>query len=100
MCELKFRKPGRKQKSGKTQAEKDHHNRVASLGCIICGGHACIHHVRGNASKRSHMMVLPLCHYHHQGEEGFHHLGRSEWVKRYGKEIDLLEIVRERLRVL
>jgi len=90
-------KPGRKPKPGKTQAEKAHLDRVASLGCIICGAPACIHHVRQNASKRDHMRVIPLCHYHHQGQEGLHHLGRAEWVKRYGKEIDLLEIVRERL---
>ena len=91
-------KPGPMKKHGKTAAEKAHHDRVASLGCIICGGEACIHHIRQNASKRDHMRVLPLCHYHHQGEEGIHFLGRSEWVKRYGKEIDLLEIVNDKLR--
>lgn len=95
---MKFPKPGKRIKHGKTQAEKAHHNRVASIGCIICGAPACIHHVRGNAAPKDHMRVLPLCHHHHQGSEGFHHLGRSEWVSRYGYELDLLEILNERLK--
>lgn len=46
-------------------------DRVARLGCLVCGGPATIHHVTGYADRmgritRSHMLVTPLCPLHHQ----------------------------------
>lgn len=51
--------------------ERRHMNRVAALGCLVCGGEATIHHVTGYADRigrlpRSHMNVVPLCPPHHQ----------------------------------
>ncbi|MBT4644093.1 MAG: hypothetical protein HOC09_35275 [Deltaproteobacteria bacterium] len=90
-------KPGTKKKRSKTVAEKAYHNLVASHGCIICGAGANIHHVRPNAAPKDHMRVLPLCHRHHQGSEGLHHLGKRVWWEKFGYELDLLEILNERL---
>lgn len=75
----------------KTKAEKDHLNQVASHGCIICGAEACLHHIRLFGEPRDHFKVIPLCHFHHQGAEGLHHLGKREWRKRFGHELDLLK---------
>lgn len=52
--------------------ERRHFDRVAQLGCLVCGGEATIHHVTGYADRmgrlpRSHQLVTPLCPLHHQG---------------------------------
>lgn len=82
-----------------TKAEKEHMSRVADLGCIIhnCGGPATIHHCgTGAGGRRDHMKVLPLCHYHHQGDEGIDakHNGSPQskraWQRKYGTEEELL----------
>ena len=65
--------------------------RLAEAGCVICGSPACIHHIRPHGAKRDNKMVIALCHYHHQGEEGIHHLGKKEWRRRFGHEMDYLE---------
>ncbi len=51
--------------------ERRHFDRVAQLGCLVCGGEATIHHVTGYADRmgrlpRSHQKVVPLCCCHHQ----------------------------------
>lgn len=48
-----------------------HHDRVAQLGCLVCGGDAEIHHVTGYADKpgrfrRDEWLVTPLCPWHHR----------------------------------
>lgn len=54
-----------------TAAERRHIDRVRSLGCLISGGPATIHHVTGYADRmgrfaRSHRLVVPLApEYHH-----------------------------------
>ena len=91
-------KPGKPKKAGKSTAEKAHHDLVASFGCMICGAPACVHHIRQNGEPRDHKKVIPLCHYHHQGAEGIHFLGKRVWYERYGHEMDLLEQLNEMLK--
>lgn len=76
----------------KTKAEKDHLNWVAGNPCCVCGSHAVnLHHIRILGEPRNHFKVIPLCYFHHQGEEGIHYLGKHEWRKRFGHELDMLE---------
>lgn len=80
---------------------KRYHDWVASMGCLVCGGAACVHHVTAYADKpgrfsRDDWLVVPLCPPHHQkvfdpsasdpiSVEG---LGHQGFFDRYG--IDLL----------
>ena len=93
----------------KTKAEKDHMNKVAELGCIVCSEHldihdspATIHHITtgaGMGQRSSHDRVLPLCHAHHQGG-GYgvaRHAGEKVWESKYGTQLELLEIVNNKL---
>ncbi len=48
--------------------EKKYMDTVASLGCIVCGSPAQLHHIRqfaGMAQRASNWLVVPLCKYHH-----------------------------------
>jgi hypothetical protein len=89
-----------------TAAEKRHLNSVAELGCIVCKIHegtytpAEIHHIDGKTKPRAHFNVLPLCYWHHRGNndcETFtsRHPYKSEFESRYGTETDLLKRVEE-----
>lgn len=91
------RKPGKKIKPGKTKAEREYHNSVASLGCVICGRPASIHHVRETGEPRDHMKVIPLCHDHHQGENGIHTLGKKWWSEIFGTEAEMLKKIESQL---
>lgn len=83
-------KPPKKNGDAMTKAEKSHLSKVAALGCLICGTHpAAVHHIRRYGAKRDHLNVLPLCHFHHQGAEGVHHLGSKAWQEKYGRYEDL-----------
>ena len=84
-----------------TKAEKAHLDAVAALGCWICSkaGYpdtpAEINHVRtygGRRIKRNHLLVLPLCPFHHRTGPHGHafHAGSREWQRRYGTETQLL----------
>jgi hypothetical protein len=78
-----------------TKAEQEHMDAVRALGCIICYGPASIHHCdTGQGGRKDHMKALPLCHWHHQGEEGIHTLGRKRWSARFGTEQELMIKVR------
>jgi hypothetical protein len=75
-----------------TKQQKIRWDKIASLGCIICASPACIHHaLTGAGGRKNHDIVLPLCHFHHQGAQGIHTLGRKAWAKIYGTEQQLLE---------
>jgi hypothetical protein len=85
----------------KTKAEKNHLERVVSLGCIVCKnlGHmdtpAEIHHIRtgcGTGQRADNSRVIPLCHSHHRtGGHGVAiHAGRQTWEDKYGTETELL----------
>ncbi len=96
--EPKFAKPAKKKKRPKKTAEDTAHmSWVASQGCMICGGLACVHHVRKNGEPRDHRKTIPLCYNHHQGVEGIHTRGKKEWWRIYGNESDLLEELMQRL---
>lgn len=87
-----------------SKAEKAHLDKVASLGCIICGGVAEIHHIRmgmGLGQRNSHLNVIPLCHLHHRtGGHGIaFHAGKKTWQKKYGTEMELLNKVNERIKL-
>ena len=66
----------------KTQAERDYHELVASLPCVLCDalgevqtGPTAVHHARteqGMSQRASHWIVAALCHDCHQGDFGVH----------------------------
>jgi len=81
-----------------TKQQKLRWDKIASLGCIICGSPACIHHAStGGGGRKNHDIVLPLCRLHHQGALGIHTLGRKAWARIYGTEQELLEKLEEML---
>ena len=91
-----------------TKAEEAYLSKVAHMGCLVCEmqGYpdtpAEIHHVRdgnGTGQRSNHYRVIPLCPLHHRtGGYGIaFHAGEKRWEKLYGKEVELLEIVKCRL---
>jgi hypothetical protein len=55
-----------------------------------------VHHCfTGAGGRKDHFKVIPLCHYHHQGKEGIHTLGRKKWQAAYWAEADLLDEVQK-----
>jgi len=80
-------------------AERRHLDRVAALGCCICGAPAEIHHVRRHGAKRDHMRAIPLCPRHHRtGGHGVAvHAGRQTWAAKHGTEERHLAAVMRRL---
>ena len=85
-----------------TVAEKNHMNRVAALGCIICGANATIHHCGTYmGGGRNHMRVLPLCPNHHQGPKGIDgkQTGKRVWEGIFGTEEQLLAQVNSELGI-
>ena len=56
----------------KPVAVRRYHDWVASLGCLVCGSPAELHHVTSYADRpgrlsRDDMLVTPLCPLHHRG---------------------------------
>ena len=88
-------------------AEKQHMNRIAELGCILCkhldygSTPAHLHHIRegqGMSQRASNFLVVPLCPEHHQGKSGIHGLGEKGFYTRYKlSELDLLAMTLEAL---
>jgi hypothetical protein len=89
-----------------TKAEKQFHDRVASLGCIACKKEnffnpwVSIHHIDGRTKPGAHMKVLPLCGPHHQDSGDSRFISVHPWKARfefkYGTQEDLLaEIMKE-----
>lgn len=86
-----------------TKAQKEHYDKVARLGCILCRHLELgetpphLHHIR-RAGKRDNAPVVPLCPSHHTGDAGIHGLGRKAFEKKYGlTEEDLLAYTLELL---
>jgi hypothetical protein len=83
-----------------TKAQKEHYNKVANLGCILCcylnlgkGGGIEIHHIRRFGGKRDNAPVIGLCPEHHRGNKGVHGLGHKGFEKHYGiSEHELLDL--------
>jgi len=73
-----------------------HMERVAAMGCIICGGPAEVHHVRTGNQGRDDARVVPLCPFHHRDSRmGFHGLGSERaFYNEWGVS---LSVVAERL---
>jgi hypothetical protein len=82
----------------KPAALKRHHDRVADLGCLVCGGPAEVHHVTGYADRpgrfsRDEWLVTPLCPFHHRIDQfvsaptSVQGLGHQGFYQEYG--IDL-----------
>jgi len=91
-----------------TAAEKRFHDRMASLGCIVCyldGRYmeeVSIHHMEGRTRSGVHMKVLPLCAGHHQDGTGIAgliavHPWKARFEKKYGRQEELLELCKELL---
>ena len=98
--EPKTRKPVRKVSrkreaylaSQEREAGKAHMAKVASLPCVCCGYWPVeVHHCK-SGGPRSDMRVIPLCHNHHRGPEGFH-TQRETWEGLYGLDADYLPVV-------
>lgn len=93
-------------KKAKTKAEKDFHERVAELDCVLCGiaGHlqtsgTTVHHARagqGMSQRAGHFIVAALCHDCHQGPLGIH--GDRSLLKLANvSELDLVDITISRV---
>ncbi|WP_312059480.1 Ref family recombination enhancement nuclease [Pantoea septica] len=91
-----------------TKAERQHLQRVADLGCIVCRQHFCVfspaevHYLRtgcGAGQRASHFKTIPLCPLHHRtGGYGVAiHAGQKMWGKIYGTEESLLPQVHQQL---
>ena len=88
----------------KSKEERDHLNRVAELGCVVCRLQhlgftpAVIHHTRfsvGLGQRAHYSKTIPLCPPHHtDGGYGVAiHAGKEAWERKYGTEQELLEVV-------
>ena len=90
------------------KAEKEWMDKISQLGCIVCLKHedvyspAEIHHLEGKTKPEAHFRSIPLCFNHHrEGSFNFlwvsRHPWKTEFEKRYGKEIDLLELTKKKV---
>ena len=76
---------------------KEYMRSVAELGCICCGRTPELHHPRFNvglSQRGDDMDVIPLCPEHHRYGKISIHLGKKEFVKRFGTEKELVEKVK------
>jgi uncharacterized NAD-dependent epimerase/dehydratase family protein len=85
-----------------TKAEKARLNAVAELPCAVCGLECVqVHHIRtgvGMGRRSSHFDTIPLCHRHHIGSDGIHHLGRRAWEAMIDRtELELLSETNQKL---
>ena len=80
-------------KKAPTKAEREHLNKVASLGCLVCQRPANVHHIRpiglGMGMRSGHYQTIPLCREHHQGQFSIHNC-KQEFESMYGTEQELL----------
>ncbi len=74
-----------------SKEEKRHKAILADSGCLVCrhmfgieDGPVTLHHLRsGGWGKGDYKTLIPLCHYHHQGEGGIHTLGTKAWERKF-----------------
>ncbi len=83
-----------------TKAEKKLMNQMSEYGCVVCRWHenvddlpqANLHHIRdGTGLGLKDKSIIPLCHYHHQGAEGVHTIGKKTWENKYGTQRELYD---------
>jgi hypothetical protein len=85
-----------------TKTEKQHYEKVARLGCVLCrvlgyGETPCeIHHIR-RAGKRSNAPVVGLCPEHHRGNSGIHGLGRKAFERIHNTTEEALLVLTHQL---
>jgi len=75
-----------------TASESRYADKVARLGCLVCGGPANIHHIRegqGMGERAGNCLILPLCREHHQGSFSIHG-SRRQFIDIYGSELSML----------
>ncbi|HEX8418547.1 MAG TPA: hypothetical protein VF638_00885 [Sphingomonas sp.] len=82
-------KPMRKAKPVKSQEERHHHEAVAKMPCIACGGWPVeVHHVRHNGRHgitRDHTCVVPVCAEDHRaGRNAVHTIGSPQFDALHG----------------
>ncbi len=79
------------------KAQREYHDHIRGLGCLVCGRPPSVHHITSDGYKRltkDHWLVVPLCWEHHQGDKGYHGLGsHDKFVEMY--KIDLFEKAKE-----
>ena len=91
----------------KSKPNKLERERLATIGNMPC--YACfidglemqseVHHIRslkrgsGMGLRPSHFDTIPLCSGHHRTNKISVHLGKREFEKRYGTELEILEKV-------
>ncbi len=86
-------------KKARTKKTKELMRRVASLGCMICGRPAELHHITGAGMglKAKDEDVIPICAFHHRlGNYGEAiHAGVKGWEAIYGTQEGLLRKVKQ-----
>ena len=88
-----------------TEDQKKFWAAIRASGCIVCrkqgyDSPAEIHHILSGGRRMGHDHVIGLCAVHHRGqvnneEAVSRHPWRTEFEKRYGTELELLEQTRE-----
>jgi len=78
--------------------------KLADMGCVICGQPPQIHHLiglkyRGLGQKADDQYTIPLCHNHHTGQNGIHQLGKGLWERTFGTQEELLEKTNKKLKL-
>ena len=82
-----------------TKAQRQRWDKVARLGCLICGGSATIHHLfTGAGGRKNHDRVAGLCWEHHVGREGIDGrvMSKKVWQQKYMTE-DEMELMTKQL---
>lgn len=86
-----------KRRKPPTAIERRHLQRVADMGCLVCGRPSTVHHVTSDGYQRLarvHKRTVPLCPTHHMIQFGPHEsveaLGHAGFTATYG--IDLLAV--------
>ena len=86
-----------------TKEIQKEYERMIEFGCVLCHKiyngiktPACIHHFTGaGMGLKNRENFIPLCHTHHQGKEGIHHLGTFTWEEKYATQEELLKYYKE-----
>ena len=86
------RSPMRKsRKKAATAEERRHLQRVADMGCVVCGAPSQVHHItsgEGGRITRTHSRCIPLCLRHHTAAaDAVHQLGQAAFNGLHGLDI-------------
>lgn len=82
---------------------------IVEYGCIACmlngwwRREAEVHHILRGGRRMGHLFTIPLCPGHHRDGAGVHglvarHPWKARFEKLYGSEMDLLALMRDRVR--